>query len=188
VVPGTSAERRPARPARTRPTAERGPATAERGPARPARTRPTAERGPARPAPTRPTPERGQARPGRTRLTIAVAAACVLAALLAWWFLIKPSPSGPEPTVERFCSDLIDGQVRGAYQQFSDSYRRVTTFPTFKTSLLGSKAIARCTPTMTAADQATVSLLRTDGTAWNATLGLQQEAGQWQIASMQVRP
>jgi len=32
--------------------------------------------------------ERGPARPGRTRLTIAVAAACVLAALLAW-FLIK---------------------------------------------------------------------------------------------------
>jgi hypothetical protein len=176
VVPGTSAKRRPAQP-RRRPTAERVPA-------RPERTRPTAERGPARPERVRPTTERGPARPGRTRPTIAVAAVCVLAALLAW-FLLKPSQTSPLTPVQNLCSDLSRGNVSGAYQQFSDAYRNVTSQQMVKTILLGTSTKASCTtPNLSTADHAAVTLLRADGTVRNLTLVLQQQAGQWQITSM----
>jgi hypothetical protein len=167
VVPGTSAKRRPAQP-RRRPTAERGPAR--------------------RPERVRSTPERGPARPRRTRLTIAVAAVCGLAALLAW-FLLKPSQTSPLAPVQNLCSDLSHGNVSGAYQQFSDAYRNVTSQQTVKTILLGTSATASCTtPNLTNADHAAVSLLRADGTGRNLTLGLQQQASQWQITSMNVSP
>jgi hypothetical protein len=167
VVPGTSAKRRPARPERTRPAAERAPA-------RPERTRPAAERGPAR--------------PGRTRPTIAVAAVCVLAALLAW-FLLRPSPPPPPPptataAVDDLCSDLSSGNVGGAYQLFSNAYRNKTSQPAFVSAVLGSSATARCTSDSVIADHAAVSLLRANGTVRNLTLGLQQQAGQWQFTSM----
>lgn len=147
----------------------------------------SAERGPARPGRTRPTAERGPAPRGRTRLTIAVAAACVLAALLAW-FLIKSSPASPEAIVQQMCSELSSGDVNAAYQQFSPAYRNATSQQAFQTTLLGSNAKASCTPTMTAADRATVSLRWADGTVRNAVLDLQQEAGRWQITSMNVSP
>lgn len=178
VVPGTSAKRRPAQP-RRRPAAERGPA-------RPERTRPAAERA-AAPSPgrTRPAAERGPARPGRTRPTVAVAAVCVLAALLAW-FLLGPSKAPPQATVQNLCSDLSSGNVSGAYQLFSDAYRNKTSQQAFVSAVLGSSATARCTSDSTTSDHAAVSLLQADGTVRNLTLGLQQQAGQWQFTSMNV--
>jgi hypothetical protein len=181
VVPGTSAKRRPAQP-RRRPAAERAPA-------RPERTRPAAERAPApSPGRTRPAAERRPARPGRTRLTIAVAAVGVLAAVLAW-FLLRPSPPPPPPTtakaaVQDLCSDLSSGKVGWAYQLFSDAYRNVTSQQAFVSAVLGTSATARCTSSPTTADHAAVTLLRADGTLRNLTLGLQQQAGQWQFTSM----
>src|SRR5262249_15700262 len=123
LVPGTSAKRRPAQP----------------------RRRPAAERAPARPERTRPVAERAPARPGRTRLTIAVAAACVLAALLAWFLLIRPAPPPKQPTtataaVQDLCSDLSSGNVSGAYQLFSDAYRNVTSQQAFGSAVLGTSA------------------------------------------------
>src|SRR5271166_4345943 len=176
MVPGTSAKRRPAQP-RRRPAAERAPArpertrpAAERGPARPERTRPAAERGPARPERTRPAAERSPARPGRTRLTIAVAAVCVLAALLAW-FLLRPSLAPLQPTAkataQNLCSDLRSGNVSGAYQLFSDAYRNKTSQRAFVSAVLGSSATARCTSDSTTSDHAAVSVLLADGTVRN---------------------
>ena len=180
VVPGTSAKRRPAQP-RRRPAAERAPA-------RPERTRPAAERAPApSPGRTRPAAERGPARPGRTRPTVAVAAVCVLAAVLAW-FLLRPSKAPPQATVQNLCSDLNSGNVSGAYQLFSDAYRNVTSQQAFVGAVLGSSAKASCTSDSTTSDHAAVSLLRADGTVRNLTLGLQQQAGQWQFTSMNVSP
>lgn len=151
----------------------------------------SAKRGPARPGRTRPTAERGPARPGRTRLTIAVAAACVLAVLLAW-FLTRQSPAPSQATakatVQNLCSDLSSGDVSGAYQQFSDAYRNATSLQAFGTTLLGSNAKASCASNTTTADHAAVSLLREDGTVRKLTLGLQQQAGRWQITSMNVSP
>jgi hypothetical protein len=197
VVPGTSAKRRPAQP-RRRPAVERAPShpertrpAAERAPARPERTRPAAERAPApSPGRTRPAAERGPARPGRTRLTIAVAAVCVLAALLAW-FLLRPSPPHQKPTtataaVQDLCSDLSSGNVGGAYQLFSDAYRNKTSQQAFVNAVLGSSATARCTSDSITSDHAAVSQLQADGTVRNLTLGLQQQAGQWQFTSMNV--
>ena len=171
VVPGTSAKRRPAQP-RRRPAAERAPS-------RPERTRPAAERAPApSPGRTRPAAERSPARPGRTRLTVAVAAVCVLAALLAW-FLLRPSvvpiQSTARATVQDLCSDLSSGNVSGAYQLFSDAYRNATSQQTFVSAVLGSSAKARCTFSITG-DHAAVSLLRADGTVRKLTLGLQEQA------------
>jgi hypothetical protein len=177
VVPGTSAKRRPAQP-RHRPAAERAPA-------RPERTRPAAERSPARPGRTRPAAERSPARPGRTRLTVPVAAVCVLAAVLAW-FLLRPSKANPPGTVQKLCSDLSMGNVGEAYQLFSPAYQNVTTQRAF-VGMLGSSAKARCTFSITG-DHATVSLLRADGTVRKLTLGLQEQAGQWQFTSMTVSP
>ena len=178
VVPGTSAKRRPAQP-RRRPAAERAPS-------RPERTRPAAERAPApSPGRTRPAAERGPARPGRTRPTVAVAAVCVLAALLAW-FLLRPSKAPPQVIVQNLCSDLHSGNVSGAYQLFSDAYRNVTSQQAFVSAVLGSSAKASCTSDSTTSDHAAVSLLRADGTVRNLTLGLQQQAGQWQFTSMNV--
>ena len=194
VVPGTSAKRRPA-PPKPRPITERAPArpektrpATERAPARPERTRPATERAPARPGGTRPAAERGPARPGRTGLTIGVAAAGVLAVLLAWFLFFKPSQPPPEATVKNFCSDLSRGDVSGAYQLFSAGYRHGTSLQTFRNSLLGSNASGTCTPTMTAADQATEPVLRPDGTTQKATLSLGKQAGQWQITSMRLSP
>jgi hypothetical protein len=169
VVPGTSAKRRPAQP----------------------RRRPAAERAPARPERTRPAAERAPARPGRTRLAMAVAAVCVLAALLAWFLLIRPSPTHKQPTtatatVQDLCSDLSSGNVSGAYQLFSDAYRNVTSQQAFVSAVLGTSATARCTSSPTTADHAAVTLLRADGTVRNLRLGLHQQAGQWQITSMTV--
>jgi hypothetical protein len=177
AVPGTSAKRRP-RPGSVRPTAERGPARP------PQRVRPTAERGPARsPERVRPAAERGPARPRRTGLTIAVAAVCVLAALLGW-FLLKPSQPPPQATVQNLCSDLNSGNVSAAYQLFSDGYQNATSPQAFVGAVLGSSATVRCTP-----DSATaVTLLRPDGTARNVRLGLQRQAGRWQFTSMTVSP
>src|SRR5271166_1923658 len=162
MVPGTSAKRRPAQP-RRRPAAERAPA-------RPERTRPAAERGPARPERTRPAAERSPARPGRTRLTIAVAAVCVLAALLAW-FLLRPSLAPLQPTAkataQNLCSDLRSGNVSGAYQLFSDAYRNKTSQRAFVSAVLGSSATARCTSDSTTSDHAAVSVLLADGTVRN---------------------
>jgi hypothetical protein len=182
VVPGTSAKRRPAQPTR-RPAVERAPA-------RPGRTRPATEHAPAPfPGRTRPAAERGPARPGRTRLTIAVAAVCVLAAVLAWFLLLRPSPAPPQPTakatVQDLCSDLSSGNVSGAYQLFSDAYRNVTSQQTVDAILLGSSAKASCTFSITG-DHAVVSVVRADGTVRKLTLGLQKQAGQWQITSMTV--
>jgi hypothetical protein len=180
VVPGTSAKRRPAQP-RRRPAVERSPA-------RPERTRPAAERSPARPGRTRPAAERSPARPGRTRLTVAVAAVCVLAALLAWFLLLRQSPTQPTPkaTVQDLCSDLGSGNVGEAYQLFSPAYQNVTSQQAF-VGMLGSSATARCTFSITG-DHATVSLLWADGTVRKLTLGLQNQAGRWQITSMTVSP
>ena len=182
VVPGTSAKRRPAQP-RHRPAAERAPA-------RPQRTRPAAERAPARPDRTRPAAERSPARPGRTRLTVPVAAVCVLAAVLAWFVLLRPSPPPPPPTtakaaVQDLCSDLSSGNVGWAYQLFSPAYR--TGQQAFVGGVLESSAKARCTFSITG-DHATVSLLLPDGTVRKLMLGLQEQAGQWQITSMTVSP
>ena len=166
VVPGTSAKRRPAQP----------------------RRRPAVERAPARPERTRPAAERSPARPGRTRLTVAVAAVCVLAALLAWFLLLRPSPTKPTPkaTVQDLCSDLSSGNVGEAYQLFSPAYQNVTSQQAF-VGMLGSSATARCTFSITG-DHATVSLLWADGTVRKLTLGLQNQAGRWQITSMTVSP
>ena len=181
VVPGTSAKRRPAQP-RHRPAAERAPA-------RPQRTRPAAERAPARPDRTRPAAERSPARPGRTRLTVPVAAVCVLAAVLAWFLFLKPSKANLQATVQAtvqdLCTDLNSGNVSGAYQLFSPAYR--TGQQAFVGGVLESSAKARCTFSITG-DHATVSLLRADGTVRKLTLGLQEQAGQWQITSMTVSP
>jgi hypothetical protein len=150
----------------------------------------SAKRRPAQPR-RRPAAERAPARPGRTRLTIAVAAVCVLAALLAWFLLIRPSPTHKQPTtatatVQDLCSDLSSGNVSGAYQLFSDPYRNVTSQQAFVSAVLGTSATARCTSSPTTADHAAVTLLRVDGTVRNLRLGLQQQAGQWQITSMTV--
>jgi hypothetical protein len=147
----------------------------------------SAKRRPAQPR-RRPAAERRPARPGRTRLTIAVAAVCVLAAVLAW-FLLRPSPPPPPPTtakaaVQDLCSDLSSGKVGWAYQLFSDAYRNVTSQQAFVSAVLGTSATARCTSSPTTADHAAVTLLRADGTLRNLTLGLQQQAGQWQFTSM----
>jgi len=165
VVPGTSAKRRPA-PPRRRPAAERAPA-------RPERTRPAAERPPAR--------------PGRTRLTVAGASVCVLAGLLAW-FLLKPTQPTEKATVHSFCSDLSSGDISGAYQLFSPAYQDTTSQQTFENRLLGSANRGNCTSPRITADQATMSVQRPDGTTRNVTLDLGQEAGQWQITSMNVSP
>jgi hypothetical protein len=195
VVPGTSAKRRPPQPSR-RPAAERAPARPERtrpatqrAPARPERTRPAAERAPTpSPGRTRSAAERGPTRPGRARLTIVVAAVCVLAALLAWFFLLKPPKTPDQSTVQAtvndLCSDLRSGNVGGAYQLFTDAYRNTTSQKAVRAILLGSSATARCTSESTAANPAAVSLLRADGTVRNVTLGLQQQAAQWQFTSM----
>ena len=169
VVPGTSAKRRPAQP----------------------RHRPAAERAPARPDRTRPAAERSPARPGRTRLTVPVAAVCVLAAVLAWFVLLRPSPPPPPPTtakaaVQDLCSDLSSGNVGWAYQLFSDAYRNKTSQPTFKSAVLGSSAPASCTSQPITGDHAAVSLVWADGTVRNLTLGLQQQADRWQFTSMNV--
>jgi hypothetical protein len=149
----------------------------------------SAKRRPAQPR-RRPAAERPPARPGRTRLTIAVAAVCVLAVLLAW-FLVRPSPTHKQPTtataaVQDLCSDLSSGNVSGAYQLFSDAYRNVTSQQAFVSAVLGTSATARCTSSPTTADHAAVTLLRADRTVRNLRLGLQQQAGQWQITSMTV--
>jgi hypothetical protein len=195
VVPGTSAKRRPAQP-RPRPAAERAPArpertrpAAERAPARPERTRPAAERAPApSPGRTRPAAERAPARPGRSRLTVAVAAVCVLAAVLAW-FLLRPSPTQPtaRATVQDLCSDLSSGNVGEAYQLFSPAYQNVTSQQAFVGVVLGSSAKPICTFSITG-NHAAVSLLRADGTVRKLTLGLQKQADRWQITSMTVSP
>jgi hypothetical protein len=171
VVPGTSAKRRPVQP-------RRGLA-AERAPARPQRTRPAAERGPAR--------------PGRTRLTVAVAAVCALAAVLAWFLFLRPSPPPPPPTtakaaVQDLCSDLSSGNVGWAYQLFSDAYRSATSQQAFNSAVLGTNATASCTSHPITGDHAAVSLVWADGTVRNLTLGLQQQPGQWQFTSMTVSP
>lgn len=168
MVPGTSATRRPAQPRRRPP--------AERAPARPERTRPPAERAPAR--------------PGRTGLTIAVAVACVLAVLAAWFLFFRSSePIRTEKaTVRELCSDLSSGNVSGAYQLFSDTYQNATSQQAVQASLLGTSATARCTVGPITGDHAVVSLLRPDGTVRTLTLSLRPQAGQWQITSMTVSP
>jgi hypothetical protein len=185
VVPGTSAKRRPVQP-------RRGPAV-ERTPARPHRTRPAAERSPARPERTRPAAERRPARPGRTRLTVAVAAVCALAAVLAWFLFLRPSPPPPPPTtakaaVQDLCSDLSSGNVGWAYQLFSDAYRSATSQQAFNSAVLGTNAMASCTSHPITGDHAAVSLVWADGTVRNLTLGLQQQPGRWQFTSMTVSP
>jgi hypothetical protein len=150
----------------------------------------SAKRRPAQPR-RHPAAEHAPARPERTRLTIAVAAVCVLAALLAWFLLIRPSPTHKQPTtatatVQDLCSDLSSGNLSGAYQLFSDGYRNVTSQQAFVSAALGTSATARCTSSPTTADHADVTLLRPDGTVRNLRLGLQQQAGQWQITSMTV--
>jgi hypothetical protein len=147
----------------------------------------SAKRRPPQPS-RRPAAERAPARPGRARLTIVVAAVCVLAALLAWFFLLKPPKTPDQSTVQAtvndLCSDLRSGNVGGAYQLFTDAYRNTTSQKAVRAILLGSSATARCTSESTAANPAAVSLLRADGTVRNVTLGLQQQAAQWQFTSM----
>ena len=178
VVPGTSAKRRPAQP-RRRPAAERASA-------RPERTRPAAERAPApSPGRTRPAAERGPARPGRTRPTVAVAAVCVLAALLAW-FLLRPSRRPHRPS-SRICAQTSAAATSAGPTSCSLTPTGTkTSQQAFVGAVLGSSAKARCTSDSTTSDHAAVSLLRADGTVRNLTLGLQQQAGQWQFTSMNV--
>jgi hypothetical protein len=90
--------------------------------------------------------------------------------------------------VKSFCSDLSSGNVSGAYQLFSDTYRNATSQQAFVSAVLGSSATASCTSPSITGDHAAVSLLLPDGTVRKLTLGLQQQAGQWQFTSMTVSP
>jgi hypothetical protein len=144
-------------------------------------------RGPAR-GPAQPRPQRR--RPDRVR-NFALVIVAVLVGLIAWLLWPSPGPAA-QTAVDQLCTNLQDGQLSAAYQQFSSGFQRSTSLAAFQAQLLGPSTGATCSPGKPAAltstsDLALITLRSPSGTITKVQLMMESEAGRWIMTGMTVR-